>query len=107
MPSITRTALYGVVGLCIALGVGLYYQHNKIATQAATIAVQKDSLEKLDKDRKGQEAADAVKTAKVASLQKQLTKAKGDLSDALKNEPCASTALPDSAVSVLNQLYVN
>ncbi len=105
MNIIVKYALGALVLLCIIMAVGMAYQHSKISSQADTIATQASQIDSFKKDKAAQEVADNQLQADKDKIAKELSKAKKDLKDALKGNPCTDAQLPDDAKRMLQDIY--
>lgn len=105
MNTIVKYSLGALVLLCIAMAVGMAYQHSKISSQAYTIATQAYQIESFKKDKEAQEKADSQLQADKDKIAKERNKYKAQLDEALKNQACADAPLPDDAKRVLKELY--
>ncbi len=105
MNNILKYLLGASVLACVVLTVWLAYRGNIISSQADTIALQASQLESFEKDKAAQEVADNQLQAEKDKIAKERDKAKRDLKDALKDNVCANTQLPDDAKRVLKDLY--
>lgn len=81
------------------------YRGTKIEKQDAKIAEQEKTIAAQAKSAAAQEKADKVLRDKQNTLQAERDKARGSLDEALKNQSCADTPLPDDAQRVLKELY--
>lgn len=107
MNTITKYALGALVLICIVMGVWVAYRGSVISSQADTIALQASQLESFEKDKAAQEVADNQLQAERDRIAKERDKAKRELKDALKDNACTDTQLPDDAKRVLKELYGN
>lgn len=107
MSNLVKYLLGALVLICIVLAVWLGYRGSVISSQAATIATQASQLEIFEKDKAAQEVADSQLQAEKDRIAKERDKAKRDLRDALKDNPCTDAQLPDDAKRVLKELYGN
>ena len=91
--------------LCMGFGVLAWYRGDVIDSQKAEIAQQKQVLEGFEKDKAAQEVADNQLQAEKDKIAKERNKLKAQLNDALKDDGCANTKLPDNSKWVLDELY--
>lgn len=105
MNNFIKYLLGASVLICIVLAVLLAYRGNQIEAQARTIAEQATQLERYAKDKAAQEVADNQLQAEKERIAKERNKYKKDLENALKDNPCSNTQLPDDAKRVLKELY--
>lgn len=106
---LSQNKFYYVLGafvlICILMGVGLYWQHSTISSQRDTMAQQQQALEAFEKDREAQAKSDTQLKADKEKIAKERDKYKQGLTDALNNNVCSNTALPDDAQRLLQELY--
>ena len=95
----------GLLVLSVAFGGLWWYRGKEIAKQDATIATQKQALANFVKDRAAQDVADKQLTAAKDKIAKERDTLKEKLKDALKDNACANTAIPDDAQRLLKELY--
>lgn len=105
MLSLNKYLLGAVVIVFVLMGLGLYWQHATIASQRDTMALQAQAIEGFEKDREAQAKADEQLRADKERIAKERDKYKKDLIDALKDNPCTNTRLPDDAQRLLKELY--
>ncbi len=91
--------------LCMSFGVLAWYRGDVIDSQKSEIAQQKQVLEGFEKDKAAQEVADNQLQAEKDKIAKERNKLKAQLNDALKDDGCANTKLPDNSKWVLDELY--
>lgn len=107
MNNILKYLLGASLLTCVVLAVWLAYRGNQLEAQARTIAEQATQLEGYAKDKAAQEVADNQLQAEKDRIAKERDKAKRELKDALKDNACTDTQLPDDAKRVLKELYGN
>lgn len=105
MTSLAKYALGAAVLIFIAMGIGLYYQHSKISSQALTIASQATTIDNLVKDKKAQDKADKQLQADKDKAAKERDMWKNKLNEALKGNGCTDVPFDDNTQLLLNQLY--
>ncbi len=100
------TILVGVLlVLCMGFGVLAWYRGDVIDSQKTELAQQKEALDRFEKDKAAQDVADKQLQADKDKIAKERNKLKAQLNDALKDDGCADTALPDNSKWVLDELY--
>lgn len=112
MPFVLSTVnkvLLGIVLLLLVASVSFggvsYYRGTVIDKQDKEIATQKEALANFEKDRAAQDVADKQLTAEKDRIAKERDSFKAQLKNALKDNVCANTALPDDAQRMLKELY--
>ena len=98
-------AVAALLVLCVVFGGLWWYRGTVIDKQDVEIAQQKQQLELYAKDKAAQDKADKQLQAEKDRIAKERETYKAQLKDALNNQVCADTPLPDDAKRVLKELY--
>jgi len=98
-------AVAALLVLCVAFGGLWWYRGTVIEAQNKTIASQKLAIENFQKDRKAQDVADSQLKADKELIAKERDAIRDKLKNALKDNKCANTAIPDDAGRMLDELY--
>ena len=108
LSTVNKVLLAGIALLLVAsvaFGGLWYYRGKVIAKQDETIATQALALKNFEKDRAAQDKADKQLQADKDKIAQERDTFKKGLQDALKDNECANTALPDDAKRLLQELY--
>lgn len=91
--------------VCIALAVGMYWQHSTIVSQSGTIDSMTIQIEGLKKQSKARDIVAKQNKKDKQKAQEERDEFKRKLKDAEENSPCANTPLSDNSKRVLEDLY--
>lgn len=91
--------------VCIALAVGMYWQHSIISSQRSTIDSMTVQIEGLEKQAKARDKVAKQNKLDKAQAEKERDEFKRKLKDAEKDSPCANAPLSDESKRVLKDLY--
>lgn len=91
--------------ILISLSVYTYYQHTLIDSQAATIELQTDEINKLNRDIKAREVVAVKRKAAQLKIEKEVKTLKDLLSESLKDNVCNDVPIPSDTDRMLKELY--
>lgn len=91
--------------VCIALAVGMYWQHSIISSQRSTIDSMTKKIEGLEKKEKARDAVAKQNKQDKVQAEKERDLFKRKLKDAEKDSPWANAPLSDESKRVLKELY--
>lgn len=89
----------------IMMGVGLYWQHTKISSQALTIDSMTSQIESLEKKAKARDKVAVTYKQDIAKATRERDDYKRKLRDAEAGNSCSDNVLSDSTQRVLKELY--
>lgn len=91
--------------VCIALAVGIYWQHSIISSQRSTIDSMTTQIEGLEKQSKARDKVAKQNKLDKTQAEKERDEFKRKLKDAGKGNPCNNAPLDDESSRVLKDLY--